>query len=130
MYIGDFVDLVHRNATYPNIRFIAQSSRSNQGAPANTCTLLAGAWLPVVKTDEPVSPTVHSEHIGAWNVPVPDIPEHTDYDETTGRIRARGWKGLIQMLLQDHVIRPTREIERLCGSDWEQIRRGAGIRCY
>lgn len=130
MYIGDFVDLVHRNARYPNVRFIANSSRSNAQAPRDTCTLLAGAWLPVIKTNEPTAPTVHEDHIGTWNVPVPFIPEYTVEDKKTGRVIARGWKALLGYLLEDNVIRPTHEVVNLLGDDWPHIRAQVGIGCY
>lgn len=131
MYIGEFEDIVRRNnATAMGIRFISHSSRSNAGAPANTCTMLVGAWLPVVKTDDPSAPEVHRDHITAINVAVPQIPEHTVYDLATGRIVARGWKGLLQVLLADRVIRPSKEIRDLCGEHWDAIRLGAEIRCF
>lgn len=129
MYIGDFVNLVHRNAVFPNVRFITRSGNSQAYAPAETCTLLAGAWLPVIKSDYDPIPKVNEEHIGTWNVPLPWIPEYTIEDEN-GRIVHRGWKGLLQLLLIDHVIRPTSEIIKLLGDDWNEVRRSADIRCY
>ena len=128
MYVGHFVDFIHRNKTKPNIRFIAAGPRGQGFAPLNTCTLLAGAWLPVEQPDGTYG-KVHPDHVGTYNVPVPDIPEYTTYNNA-GRIRARGWKGLLQMLLTDNVIRPTNEVVKLCGDDWQEIRQGAGIRCY
>jgi hypothetical protein len=130
MYIGDFVDLVHRNSATPDIRFITNSGKSNPGVAANTCTLLAGAWLPVIKTDDPSAPAVNPNHIGAWNVAVPDIPEKTVIDPETQRIVHRGWKELLMVLLQERVLRPTPEVIGLCGDDWDKIRKWAGIRCY
>ena len=128
MYIGHFVDLIHRNKTRPNIRFIPHSRKSQDGAPPNTCTLLAGAWLPTEQLDGTFG-KVHQDHVGTYNVSIPDMPEFTEY-HSTGHVMRRGWKGLIQMLLTDNVIRPTNEIVRLCGDDWDKIRIGANIRCY
>lgn len=116
VYIGDFVDLVHRNAYRPNIRFIASRWGKAQGAPKDTCTLLAGAWLVAPQTDDPTAPVfLHRDHVGTYNVPMPWIPEYSTVDAATDRIAHRGWRALLQFLLNDRVIRPSPEILRWLG---------------
>lgn len=129
MDIGEFESLVHRNAYRPNIRFISSRWGAVNGAPANTCTLLVGAWLPVQNTDESV-PTVNPEHVTALNVPTPWIPERTVIDPKTQRIVARGWKALLRELLLERVIRPSVEVRRLLGpAEYERIQREGRLGC-
>ena len=129
MDIGDFVDLIHRNAYKPNIRFISSRWGARNGAPANTCTLLVGAWLPVQKSED-VVPTLDPEHVTALNVPVPWIPEQTVVDPKTQRIVARGWRALLRELLLEHVIRPSHEVRRLLGPrEYERIQREGRLGC-
>lgn len=126
MWTDEFVELVHRNAYKPNIRFISSRWGARNGAPAGTCTLLVGAWLPVRNTGERFTPTVHSDHVGAYNVALSQIPEYT-VEREDGEIVHRGWRGLLQCLIADRVIRPSREIEKLLGrKDYEMITRGLG----
>lgn len=127
MDLSDFQELVHEAAYSPNLRWVAHGSKSDPRAPKAHCTLLVGAWLPVQKTDEKV-PTLHPDHVTAYNVPTPQIPEYTVYGER--RIEARGWKGLLEMMLGERVIRPTPRVIKALGDDWEHVRRKANIRCY
>ena len=129
MDIGEFEDLVHRNAYRPNIRFISSRWGAVNGAPANTCTLLVGAWLPVQNTDDSV-PTLNPEHVTALNVPVPWLPEHTVIDPASSRVVARGWRALLRELLLERVIRPSPEVRRLVGhSVYERIQREGRLGC-
>lgn len=126
MWTDEFVELVHRNAYKPNIRFICSRWGARQGAPASTCTLLAGAWLPVHVSEEQRSYVVHKDHVGTYNVALSQIPEYT-VEREDGEIVHRGWRGLIQWLIADRVIRPSPEIERLVGTkDFEMMTRGLG----
>ena len=126
MWTDEFVDLVHRNAYKPNIRFISSRWGERNGAPAGTCTLLVGAWLPVVNSDEKKPWSVDPDHVAAYNVALSQIPEYTVYDEEGGLVH-RGWKGLLQLLIADRVIRPSEEIRRLLGvREFDNSKRGLG----
>jgi hypothetical protein len=106
VYIGDLEDLIKRNETYPNIRFIASHWGRRQGAPEDTVTVLVGDWPMTYKHGKPyVSP----EHIGAYNVPTPFVPRDSIVAED-GSILKRGYRSLLMSLLNDRAIRPTEEI--------------------
>jgi hypothetical protein len=126
MWTDDFVDLVHRNKYKPNIRFISSRWGERNRAPAGTCTLLVGAWLPSINTEERKTWRVHDDHVGAYNVALSQIPEFTQVRDD-GEITHRGWKALLQILVNDRVIRPSREIEALLGThQFEKTVRGLG----
>lgn len=128
MWTDEFVDLIHRNAYKPNIRFISSRWGERNGAPAGTCTLLVGAWLPVRVSDhkELNNWHVHHDHVGAYNVALSQIPEYT-IEKPDGEIIHRGWRGLLQWLIKDRVIRPSEEIRRLLGDQhYERFTKGLG----
>lgn len=127
MPISEFQDLIHRNAYKPNIRWISSRWGARNGAPDGTCTMLVGAWLPVRNTNERVFQTVHRDHVGAYNVPTPVVPEFTDVDPESQEILARGWRGLLPWLIADRVIRPSPEIETWLGHrEFDSAVRGLG----
>jgi hypothetical protein len=120
MDTADFRDLVERNAYKPNIRWISHK-KAYAFSPPHTCTLLVGAWLPMVKSDSDLGQTVHKDHVGAYLVPTPQIPAETIY---RGRhVFHRSWKALLRMLIGDRVVRPSPEVQRLFGDEWHDVRR-------
>lgn len=104
MYIGDFEELVRRNAYRPHdIRFYSSRWGRHNDAPAGTCTMIYGP----------------QEDGVLMNVPIPDIPEYTldrVYEDGVTRVSLRGWKGLLQMMLSERILRPSDEIRRLLGN--------------
>ena len=113
MYIGDLEDLIKRNETYPNIRFIASHWGRRQGAPEDSVTVLVGDWPMTYKHGKPyVSP----QHVGAYNVPIPFVPRWSITDDD-GTVRKRGYRSLLLSLLNDRAIRPTQEVMRIINSE-------------
>ena len=112
VYIGDLEELIKRNETYPNIRFIASHWGRRQGAPEDSVTVLVGDWPMTYKHGKPyVSP----HHVGAYNVPIPFIPKDSIV-EADGTIIKRGYKQLLMSLLSDRAIRPTDEVMAVLNS--------------
>ena len=124
MDTSDLVEIVHRNAYRPNIRWISHKA-SNTFSPPGTCTLLVGAWLPMVKSESDYGQTVSDDHVGAYVVATPQIPDETQFK---GRyIKHRSWRALLRILVRDRVIRPSAEIERLLGpAEFEDCTRRLG----
>lgn len=113
LWTVEFADFVWRNAYNPGrLRFIYSKwgDKYHNRAPEGTCSLVNGSM------DEGL----------IYNVPHPQIPEHTVIDAATNRIAHRGWRGLVQLLLTDRVLKPTREVERLLGHRlYEDMRKAA-----
>ena len=69
---------------------------------------------------------LHRDHVAAYNVALSQIPEYT-VEKEDGEIIHRGWRGLLQCLIVDRVIRPSEEIRRLMGQrDFEAVTKGLG----
>ena len=81
--------------------------------------MLVGDWL-----QDPWG-NLKPEHISAYNIPTPFIPEKTLYDGKTGRVIARGWRAIVSEMVQDRIIRPSREVERWLGEEEFQLARYA-----
>lgn len=107
--ISDLVELVARNAYRPNVRWITSRWGPRNGAPTESATLLVGDWL----FDS--YGNLKRDHETAYNVTTPFIPEYTIKDPETDRISAVGWRSFVIELVQDRVIRPSREVEKLLG---------------
>lgn len=117
LWTVEFADFVWRNAYDPGrLRFIYSKwgDKYHNRAPEGTCSLVNGSM------DEGL----------IYNVPHPQIPELTVIDPDTNRIAHRGWRGLVQLLLNDRVLKPTREVERLVGHKlFDQLRKGVATGC-
>lgn len=112
MYIGDLEELIKRNETYPQIRFIASRWGKRQGAPEGTLTVLVGDWPMTYKFGKPyLSP----EHKAAYNIPYPFIPRDSVIGED-GTVLKRGYVSLLQALLNDRAIRFSPEIRSVLES--------------
>lgn len=116
MEIGQLEDLVHRSKRKPNIRFIASRWGKRQGAPDNTLTIMVGAY-PVRHRDNSGFDLLDPDHITAYNVNYPWVPEFGRVDERTGRLVERGWRSLLAEMITDRTLRPTRDLERWLGTD-------------
>lgn len=113
MYIGDLEELIKRNETYPNIRFIASRWGKRQGAPDGTLTVLVGDWPMTYKYGKAyVSP----QHIAAYNIPYPWVPRDAIAAED-GTILKNGYRTILRNLLRDRAIRWTPEIQRVLESE-------------
>lgn len=116
MHIGELEDLIHASKRFPNIRFIASRWGKRQGAPSGTLTIMVGAY-PSRHIDNNGRQLLDPDHVTAYNVTYPWIPEHSGFDEKTGRAVSRGWRSLLCEMITDRTLRPTRELERWIGTD-------------
>ena len=109
MYIGEFEDIVKRNAYAPwDFRLYSSRWGRHLGAPA---TLVKG----------------NMDNGDARNIPVPDIPENTVLAADGRHVKHRGWRQLFIIMCRDRWLSPSREIEKWLGTkDFEEARRGLG----
>jgi len=112
MTTGSFTDLIHKHKYRPNIRFHVSRWGRYNNAPTETCTMSVGNI---------------NDGVG-WNIPMPEIPRRTVVDPKTGRVKHRGWATLLTFMLKYRVIRPSKEIEMLLGTQiFDTIRREVRI---
>lgn len=108
MDISDFIDLVDRNRRVDSISW----RRGKDGnALSHLCSIHVG---PIEAGD-------------ARNVATPQVPEFTDFidKERQVGIRARGWRMLLVLFIQDGWIYPSHEIRRWLGDmTWDYARMG------
>lgn len=91
---SEFVEMVKRNSYRNDLRFMVSRWGRYQGAPPDTCTMvMAGGY----------------DTGDGRNVPMPEIPEHTVFDERTQRVKVRGWRFLLRELVKDRYVRPEGE---------------------
>ena len=97
MNFEEFEDIVFRNMSFPNVRFILSRWGARQGAPRHNVAIVMG----------------NSDLGDAYNVPVPVIPEHTITHPDRPVIVARGWRELFRMLVDDGTVVESEEIRAL-----------------
>lgn len=100
MTTSQFVDLVHKHAYQPNIRFHVSRWGQHNGAPAETCTMSIG----------------NTNDGNLYNIPMPTIPARTQIDSKTEKIVHRGWRALLVWMLGQRICRPNKEFELYLGT--------------
>ena len=108
---AEFRELVERNSYRPEIRWLKNRTGRYQGVPSDLCTMMIG-------------PGADGR---AHNVPSDSIPEYSWYTKD-GRVRARGWRWLLRVLLNGRVIRPCEEVRKWLGDQDFDTYRPPG--CY
>ena len=112
MDISDFIDLVDRNKRVDGINW-------KRGKAGNALSHLCSIHVGAIEDGE------------ARNVPTPVIPEFTDYINKDARIgiRARGWRMLLMLFIQDGWVYPSQEMRKWLGDPmWDAARMVAPCR--